>query len=68
MRSIASYTAKPALAPRTHGSDLGGEALQMNLNLPLAITGVFQGLLLFFVLAADVLIRYRIRLMRPARG
>ena len=34
----------------------------MNLNLPLAITGVFQGLLLFFVLAADVLIRYRIRL------
>jgi len=41
---------------------LGGEALQMNLNLPLAITGVFQGLLLFFVLAADVLIRYRIRL------
>ncbi len=49
---------------------LGGEALQMNLNLPLAITGVFQGLLLFFVLAADVLIRYRVRLgpavARPA--
>lgn len=40
---------------------LGGESLQMNLNLPLAITGVFQGMLLFFVLASDVFIRYRLR-------
>jgi simple sugar transport system permease protein len=40
---------------------LGGESLQMELNLPLAITGVFQGMLLFFVLASDVLIRYRFR-------
>ncbi|MCZ6523783.1 MAG: ABC transporter permease [Alphaproteobacteria bacterium] len=39
---------------------LGGESLQMNLNLPLAITGVFQGLLLFLVLASDVFIRYRL--------
>jgi len=44
---------------------LGGESLQMNLNLPPAITGVFQGMLLFFVLAADVFIRYRIRILRP---
>jgi simple sugar transport system permease protein len=29
--------------------------------LPNAITGVFQGMLLFFLLAADVLIAYRIR-------
>ncbi len=43
---------------------LGGESLQMNLNLPLAVTGVFQGLLLFFVLGSDVLIRYRVRLVR----
>ncbi|MCH6564619.1 MAG: ABC transporter permease, partial [Proteobacteria bacterium] len=47
---------------------LGGESLQMNLNLPLAITGVFQGMLLFFLLGCDTLIRYRIRLMRPTRG
>jgi len=44
---------------------LGGESLQMNLNLPPAITGVFQGMLLFFVLAADVFIRYRIRILPP---
>lgn len=42
---------------------LGGESLQLNLNLPLAVTGVFQGLLLFFVLGSDVLVRYRIRLV-----
>jgi simple sugar transport system permease protein len=41
---------------------LGGESLQMNLNLPLAVTGVFQGMLLFYVLGSDVLIRYRIRI------
>ena len=47
----------------------GGESLQMNLNLPLAITGVFQGMLLFFVLGADVFIRYRVRVVgAPAGG
>lgn len=40
-------------------SYLGGEAAQISLNLPVAVTGVFQGLLLFYLLAADVLILYR---------
>lgn len=41
-------------------SYLGGESAQITLNLPIAVTGVFQGMLLFFLLAADVLILYRI--------
>ena len=41
-------------------SYLGGESAQISLNLPTAVTGVFQGLLLFFLLAVDVLINYRI--------
>lgn len=41
-------------------SYLGGESAQISLNLPLAVTGVFQGMLLFFLLACDVLIHYRI--------
>jgi len=45
---------------------LGGESLQMSLNLPPAVTGVFQGLLLFYVLGSDVLIRYRLRIARSA--
>ena len=42
-------------------SYLGGESAQITLNLPLAVTGVFQGMLLFFLLACDVLIHYRIQ-------
>jgi len=44
---------------------LGGETAQILLNLPIAVTGVFQGLLLFFLLASDVLIHYRIQLGKP---
>ncbi|MGB0683794.1 MAG: ABC transporter permease [Magnetovibrionaceae bacterium] len=40
---------------------LGGDTAQIDLGLPRAITGVFQGLVLFFLLACDVLIRYRLR-------
>ena len=47
-------------------SYLGGELAQIEMRLPLAITGVFQGVLLFFLLGTDVLIRYRIRLGRPS--
>lgn len=46
---------------------LGGESLQINLKLPLAVTGVFQGLLLFYVLGSDVLIRYRLRRIGGSR-
>jgi len=40
---------------------LGGESGQMNLDLPAAVTGVFQGMLLFYLLAADFLINFRVR-------
>ena len=42
-------------------SYLGGETVQIELGLPLAVSGVFQGMLLFFLLASDVLVRHRIR-------
>ena len=41
---------------------LGGENAQIMLNLPVAVTGVFQGLLLFFLLACDVFIHYRLQI------
>jgi len=44
---------------------LGGEAAQMQLSLPSAVTGLFQGLLLFYVLAADLFIGYRLRRVEP---
>jgi simple sugar transport system permease protein len=50
---------------------IGGELAQSRLGLPKSLTGVFQGLLLFSLLACDTLIHYRVRwspaLPPPAR-
>jgi simple sugar transport system permease protein len=43
---------------------LGGELAQSRLGLPKALTGVFQGLLLFALLACDTLIDFRVRRAR----
>jgi ABC-type uncharacterized transport system permease subunit len=40
---------------------IGGELAQSRLGLPKSLTGVFQGLLLFALLACDTLIHYRVR-------
>ena len=40
---------------------IGGELAQSRLGLPKSITGVFQGLLLFALLACDTLITYRLK-------
>jgi len=39
---------------------MGGEMVQIEMSLPKSITGLFQGMLLFFLLASDLLISYRI--------
>ena len=46
---------------------LGGEAAQMGLQLPSAMTGLFQGMLLFFLLGSDVFINYRVRVVHPPK-
>ncbi len=46
---------------------IGGEGAQISLRVPLDLTKVFQGILLFYVLACDSLIVYRIRLVRTLR-
>ena len=43
---------------------IGGEAAQASLGLPSAAIQAFQGMLLFFLLAFDVLTNYRVRLAR----
>src|SRR5437660_280707 len=47
---------------------LGGEAAQMGLNLPSAITGLFQGMLLFFLLGSDVFINYRVKVIHAPKA
>jgi len=48
---------------------IGGELAQSRLGLPKSLTGVFQGLLLFSLLACDTLVNYRLRWVgqRPAK-
>lgn len=45
---------------------MGGEMVQMELTLPKSLTGLFQGMLLFFLLACDFLISYRLVRAKPA--
>jgi general nucleoside transport system permease protein len=40
---------------------LGGEAAQIELQLPASITSLLQGVLLFYLLAADLFITFRLR-------
>jgi general nucleoside transport system permease protein len=47
---------------------IGGENAQISLRLPLDVTRVFQGMLLFYVLACDALMTYRVRVERPRQG
>ena len=46
---------------------IGGELAQSRIGLPNALTGVFQGLLLFLLLACDTLVNFRLR-WKPATG
>jgi simple sugar transport system permease protein len=45
---------------------VGGEVAQTTIGLSSSATGVFQAMMLFFLLAGDILIRYRIRRVAPA--
>jgi general nucleoside transport system permease protein len=46
---------------------IGGELAQSRMGLPKSITGVFQGLLLFSLLACDTLMAYKVRIFKPFR-
>jgi simple sugar transport system permease protein len=44
---------------------VGGEMAQITIALPFAAVGIFQAMMLFLILASDLLVRYRIRVVRP---
>ena len=44
---------------------VGGEMAQIGIKLPFAAVGIFQAMMLFLILASDVLVRYRVRVVRP---
>ncbi len=46
---------------------IGGENAQIAMRIPLDVTRVFQGLLLFFVLGCDTFLLYRLRVLTAGR-
>jgi general nucleoside transport system permease protein len=46
---------------------IGGEGAQISMKVPLDLTKVFQGILLFYVLACDSFVVYRVRIIRTVR-
>lgn len=44
---------------------IGGETAQIEMNLPSAVTNVFQGMFLFSLLGIDVFVRYQLKRTRP---
>jgi general nucleoside transport system permease protein len=43
---------------------VGGQVAQTTVHVPSASGGILQALMLFLILAGDVLVRYRLRLVR----
>ena len=46
---------------------VGGQVAQTTVHIPNSTAGIFQAMMLFFILASDILIRYRVRLIK-AKG
>jgi len=46
---------------------MGGEMVQIEMSLPKSLTGLFQGMLLFYLLASDLLISHRIVSVKPKK-
>lgn len=49
-------------------SFVGGEVAQTTIGLPNPAVGIFQAMMLFLLLAGDILVRYRIRRVDPKRA
>jgi ABC-type uncharacterized transport system, permease component len=44
---------------------VGGDLAQTTIGLPSAASGIFQSMMLFFLLAGDILVRYRLKRVAP---
>ncbi len=58
----------PIVAVLMAGLSTGGDQITITMGLPAAMARVLQGAILFFVLAGDIFVRYRLRVVRTATG
>ncbi len=48
---------------------VGGQVAQTSVHIPNSTAGIFQAMMLFFILASDIFVRYRVRLVgRPGKA
>jgi simple sugar transport system permease protein len=47
---------------------VGGQVAQTTVHIPNSTAGIFQAMMLFFILASDIFIRYRVRLVRAPKA
>lgn len=47
---------------------VGGQLAKTTVHIPDSTAGIFQAMMLFFILASDILVRYRIRFVRSAQS
>ena len=47
---------------------VGGQMAQTSVHIPNSTAGIFQAMMLFFILASDILVRYRIRVIPTAKA
>jgi len=48
---------------------VGGQMAQTSVHIPNSTAGIFQAMMLFFILASDIFVRYRVRLVgRPGKA
>jgi simple sugar transport system permease protein len=47
---------------------VGGQVAQTTVHIPNATAGIFQAMMLFFILASDIFVRYRVRVIRTAKA
>lgn len=47
---------------------VGGQVAQTTVHIPNSTAGIFQAMMLFFILASDILVRYRVRLVPTVRN
>ena len=47
---------------------VGGQLAKTTVHIPDATAGIFQAMMLFFILASDIFVRYRVRLVRTRKA
>ena len=47
---------------------VGGQMAQTSVHIPNSTAGIFQAMMLFFILASDILVRYRVRLIPSVKA